>query len=97
MKIYREYLKMNTQKRIDFVNITWEVKKIIEESGIKNGIVLVNPMHITASVFINDNESGLIKDFEEWLEKIGTDPAVSEGFKIIYRLHKSGWFLKKKH
>lgn len=70
MKTYTDYLKINTKKRIDFVNITWEVKQIVEKSGVKEGFVLVNPLHITSSVFINDNEGGLLKDFEEWLEKL---------------------------
>ncbi len=70
MKIKTKHLTINTEKRIDFVNITSEVQKVIDESEIKDGIVLVNPMHITASVFINDNESGLIKDFQNWLEKL---------------------------
>ncbi len=70
MKTYQEYLHMNTGKRIDFVNITSRVRKIVKKSGIKSGLVLVNPMHITASVFINDAEFGLLKDFEEWLEKL---------------------------
>lgn len=61
---------MNTDKRIDFVNITNKVREIVRESGVKDGIVLVNPMHITASVFINDNESGLLHDFRKWLERL---------------------------
>ena len=61
---------MNTKKRIDFVNITEQVRWVVKESGVKEGIVLVNPMHITASVFINDNESGLLQDFGKWLEKL---------------------------
>jgi len=61
---------MNTPERIQFVNITHLVEEVIKESGIQDGIVLVNPMHITASVFINDNESGLLKDFKIWLEKL---------------------------
>ncbi|MFQ5531735.1 MAG: secondary thiamine-phosphate synthase enzyme YjbQ [Candidatus Nanoarchaeia archaeon] len=70
MKSHTKHLTINTEKRIDFVNITHEVEKAINESGVKEGIVLVNPMHITASVFINDNERGLLRDFEEWLGKI---------------------------
>lgn len=70
MKSLTSYISIRTENRIDFVNITDKVEKIVEESGIKEGIVLVNPMHITASVFINDAESGLIEDFKEWLEKL---------------------------
>jgi len=70
MKTYTKKITIKTRNRIDFVNITGHVREAVEESGVKEGIVLVNPMHITASVFINDNESGLIKDFKEWLEKL---------------------------
>ncbi|MFW5846768.1 MAG: secondary thiamine-phosphate synthase enzyme YjbQ [Nanoarchaeota archaeon] len=70
MKTYTHHLKLHTEKRIDFINITNEVQKAVDESGIKEGLVLINPMHITASVFINDNESGLIQDFQNWLEKL---------------------------
>ena len=70
MKTYTKHLTVNTKRRIDFVNITEQVRKTVRESGIKEGIVLVNPMHITASVFINDNESGLLRDFQNWLEKL---------------------------
>ncbi len=70
MKIHTKYLTIKTEKRIDFVNITEQVREAVRESGIKEGIVLVNPMHITASVFINDNESGLLRDFQNWLEKL---------------------------
>ena len=70
MKTYTKYLTIKTKNRIEFVNITEKVHEAVRESGIKEGIVLINPMHITASVFINDNESGLIQDFKEWLEKL---------------------------
>ena len=70
MKICTEYIEINTMSRIDFVNITAKVQQIVTESQIKDGLVLINPMHITASVFINDAESGLIQDFKEWLEKL---------------------------
>jgi len=68
MKTYTKKITINTEKRIDFVRITDKVREAVKESGVEEGLVLVNPMHITASVFINDNESGLLKDFEEWLE-----------------------------
>jgi len=67
MKIHTKHLTINTSKRIDFVNITEKVRSVVRESGIDEGLVLVNAMHITASVFINDNEQGLLHDFREWL------------------------------
>jgi len=70
MKTHTKKLTLKTEKRIDFVNITEHVRNVVKESGVQEGIVLINPMHITASVFINDNESGLINDFKDWLEKL---------------------------
>ena len=70
MKSKTQYLYFNTKTRIAFVNITDHVQKLIEESKIKEGICLVNAMHITSSVFVNDNESGLLQDFEKWLERL---------------------------
>jgi secondary thiamine-phosphate synthase enzyme len=70
MKSETEYLTFNTPTRRAFVNITSNVRKIVEKSGIKEGLCLVDAMHITASVFINDNESGLHQDFDKWLEKL---------------------------
>ncbi len=70
MESKTEYLTFNTPTRRAFVNITSNVRKIVEESGIREGLCLVNAMHITASVFINDNESGLHSDYEKWLEKL---------------------------
>ena len=70
MKTHTKHITVNTRDRIDFLNITEEVRKAVEESGVKEGIVLINPMHITASVFVNDNESGLLSDFRKWLEKL---------------------------
>jgi secondary thiamine-phosphate synthase enzyme len=70
MKVKTDYLTFNTKKRIDFINITQEVRKVIKESQIREGLCLVNAMHISASIFINDNESGLHYDFENWLEKL---------------------------
>ena len=68
MKSLTEYLTFKTKTRRAFVNITPDVEKLIKKSGIKEGLCLVNAMHITASVFINDNESGLHHDYEKWLE-----------------------------
>lgn len=68
MKSFRKEIMMNTHERMGFINITNEVENAVRESNIKEGMVLVNAMHITASVFINDDESGLHEDFKKWLE-----------------------------
>lgn len=73
MKSYRKELIFDLPTRRGYVNITKEVQNCINESSIKEGLVLVNPMHITASVFINDDESGLHRDFEKWLEKLAPE------------------------
>ena len=73
MKSYRKELTVNTKSRRAFVNITPDVEAALAESGIQEGLCLVNAMHITASVFINDNESGLHSDFERWLEKLAPE------------------------
>ena len=70
MKSYTEYLIFNTEKRYEIVNITAQVEKALDKSGIKEGLCLVNAMHITASVFINDDEEGLHQDFLDWVEKL---------------------------
>ncbi|MDD5456194.1 MAG: secondary thiamine-phosphate synthase enzyme YjbQ [Candidatus Margulisbacteria bacterium] len=70
MKSFRKELWFNTKNRYEFVHITQEVQQAVKESGIKEGLCLVNAMHITASVFINDNESGLHHDYMKWLEKL---------------------------
>ena len=70
MKSLTEYLTFKTKSRREFVNITSDVKKLVTKSGVKEGLCLVNAMHITASVFINDNESGLHHDYEKWLEEL---------------------------
>jgi secondary thiamine-phosphate synthase enzyme len=76
MKSYRKELVFNIPSRMDFVNITPEVESALAESGIRNGLVLVNAMHITASVFINDDESGLHRDYKRWLEELAPfDPS----------------------
>ncbi len=73
MKHYRKELWFETPHRRDFINITPQVEQCVLESGIKEGLCLVNAMHITASVFINDDESGLHHDFEVWLEKLAPE------------------------
>jgi len=78
MKSYRKELWFNTKSRREFINITPEVEKCLKESGIKEGFVLCNAMHITASVFINDDEAGLHQDFEAWLEKLAPEKPYSQ-------------------
>lgn len=85
MKSLTEYLTFNVKSRRGFVNITTEVRKIIQKSGIKEGICLVNAMHITASVFINDDESGLHQDYDRWLEELAPHEPVSK-----YEHNKTG-------
>lgn len=78
MKSYRKELWFNTKTRREFINITPQVEECLSESGITEGLVLVNAMHITASVFINDDESGLHSDFEVWLEKLAPEKPYSQ-------------------
>ena len=78
MKSYRKELRFNTKKRREFIKITPEIEKSLNESGIKEGLLLCNAMHITASVFINDDESGLHNDFEKWLEKLAPEKPYSQ-------------------
>ena len=73
MKSYKKELHINTKTRRAYVNITRDVEAVLVESGIHEGLCLVNAMHITASVFINDNESGLHRDFERWPEKLAPE------------------------
>ncbi len=76
MKSHTEYLTFNVRQRMEFVNITPQVEAAVTKSGIKEGLVLCNAMHITASVFINDDESGLHEDYKRWLEKLAPfDPS----------------------
>lgn len=83
MKTHTEYLTFNTKKHREYVHITPKVELIVKASGIKEGIVLVSAMHITAGVYVNDNESGLIEDIDEWLEKLAP-------FRQDYRHHQTG-------
>ena len=78
MKSYREELWFNIPQRRKIVNITNDVQRAIDKSGIKEGLVLVNAMNITASVFINDDESGLHADYERWLEKLAPEKPYSQ-------------------
>jgi secondary thiamine-phosphate synthase enzyme len=70
MKSLTQYLTLNLPARMDFVNITPQVEAIVRQSGVREGLVLCNAMHITASVFINDDESGLHSDYKQWLEQL---------------------------
>jgi len=78
VKSYRKELWFEIQKRRDFINITGRVESCLRESGISEGLCLVNAMHISASVFINDDESGLHHDFEAWLEKLAPEKPYSQ-------------------
>jgi secondary thiamine-phosphate synthase enzyme len=78
MKSYRKELWFNAKKRREIINITPDVESCLQESGIQEGLCLVNAMHITASVFINDNEGGLHSDYEKWLEKLAPEKPYSQ-------------------
>ena len=77
MKSYHKELWLNIEKRMDFINITPEVERVVIESGITEGLCLVNAMHITASVFINDDEQGLHRDYKSWLEELAPHKPLS--------------------
>ncbi len=77
MKSYRKELWFNTPQRVAFINITPQVREAVRESGIKEGLCLVNAMHITASVFINDDEPGLHEDYKKWLENLAPHEPIS--------------------
>ncbi len=83
MTVFTDYLYFNTKARREFVRITDEIQQTVEKSGVREGMVLVSAMHITAGVFVNDWEDGLIHDFDEWLEKLA--PA-----GLRYRHHQTG-------
>ncbi len=78
MKSLTRYLTMNVPQRMGFVNITQEVRTAVRDSGVGEGLCLVNAMHITASVFINDDESGLHHDYEQWLERLAPHAPVDQ-------------------
>lgn len=85
MKSLTEYLTFDTEKRIELINITPEVDALVQKSGVTEGLCLVNAMHITASVFINDDEKGLHEDFEDWLEELAPHDPISR-----YRHNRTG-------
>ncbi len=83
MKFYTEYLWFNTEKKREYINITSTLNTILKKSGIKEGMMLVSAMHITAGVWVNDAEDGLLQDIDEWLEKLAP-------FKKDYKHHLTG-------
>jgi secondary thiamine-phosphate synthase enzyme len=83
MKTFTEYLWFSTKKQREYINITSQVEEILAKSGIKEGMILVSAMHITAGVYVNDAESGLIQDIDEWLETLAP-------FSPHYRHHRTG-------
>ncbi|MDE3166269.1 MAG: secondary thiamine-phosphate synthase enzyme YjbQ, partial [Acidobacteriota bacterium] len=83
MKFYTEYLTFQTAKHRDYINITPQVEGVLEKSGIREGMILVSAMHITAGVWVNDAEDGLIEDIDEWLERLAP-------FRADYRHHHTG-------
>ena len=83
MKSHTEYLVFNTSKRREYINITAEVEKALNKSGVREGLCLVSAMHITAGVYVNDAESGLIADIDEWADKLAP-------FGPDYRHHRTG-------
>lgn len=83
VKSYTEYLTFNTNKRREYINITSQVAEALAKSGIKEGLVLVSAMHLTAGVYINDNEAGLIRDIDEMLERLAP-------FRADYNHHRTG-------
>jgi secondary thiamine-phosphate synthase enzyme len=83
MHVLTDYLWFNTKQRREFVRITDDIERMVDKSGVTEGFVLVSAMHITAGVFVNDWEDGLIEDFQEWLEKLA--PA-----GLDYRHHRTG-------
>jgi secondary thiamine-phosphate synthase enzyme len=85
MRSYKEELWFNTKTRRDYIHITPVVEKVLKKSGIMEGLCLVNAMHITASVYINDNESGLLQDYDDFLEKLAPHEPVSK-----YRHNRTG-------
>jgi len=85
MKSYREELWFHTKNRRDYINITPQVEAAVKKSGVKEGLCLVNAMHITASVYINDNEPGLIADYDEFLESVAPHEPVTQ-----YRHNRTG-------
>ena len=83
MKFHTEYLTFHTKTKRAYVHVTPQVETIVKKAGIRDGMVLVSAMHITAGVYVNDNESGLVEDIDQWLEKLAP-------FQADYRHHQTG-------
>lgn len=83
MQFHTEYLTFHTKSKREYVNITGEVMRVLKKSGIREGMILVSAMHITAGVYVNDAEDGLIRDIDEWLEKVAP-------YRADYRHHRTG-------
>jgi len=83
MKFHTEYLTFNTRKHREYIHITPQVESTVRKSGMKDGMVLVSAMHITAGVYVNDDEQGLIEDIDQWLEKLAP-------FRQDYKHHQTG-------
>lgn len=81
MKSITKYLNIKTKKEREIINITYDVEKALNESGVKEGLLLVNSMHITSSIFINDEENGLKEDFMNWLEELAPYKPTFDGYK----------------
>ena len=83
MRLHTEYLTLHTKKHREYVHLTPRVESIVKKSGVKEGMVLISAMHITAGVYVNDDESGLIQDIDKWLEELAP-------FRQDYRHHQTG-------
>jgi secondary thiamine-phosphate synthase enzyme len=83
MKFYTKYLTFNTSQKREIIHITQEVEEVVKESGVREGFVLVSAMHVTAGVYVNDNEPGIIADIMDWLEELAP-------FNPEYRHHRTG-------
>ena len=94
MKSHRKEIWMNTSRRREYINITPVVEQELAKSGIKEGLVLINAMHITSSVFINDDETGLLEDFEKWLEGLAPEKPYSQ-YKHNYAEDNADAHLKR--
>lgn len=83
MRFYTEYLTFHTKRQRDYINITGQIEAALKKSGIREGMILVSAMHITASIYVNDAEDGLIQDIDEWLERLAP-------YRDDYRHHQTG-------
>ena len=86
--VYTEYLEVQTSERYEMVHITPEVERMVRESGVEDGLCFVTPMHITAAIYVNDNEEGLIEDIGVWLEKLA--PSIHSQRGLTYQHHQTG-------